>query len=82
MADPLLDKVLASAATGRHRRIVVQPHLLFAGRLLGRLQSQVASLAEKYPQQQRLVTQHLGPSQLLAEAVVEISFPRSRFGLG
>ena len=73
MADPRLDAVLASAAAGNRRRIIVQPHLLFAGRLLERLQEQVSSLAEKHPRQQWLMAQHLGPSQLLAEAVVEIA---------
>ena len=76
MAEPRLDEVLATAAGGRHRRIVVQPHLLFAGQLLGRLQAQVASLAEKHPRRQWLVAQHLGPSELLAEAVCEISGSR------
>ena len=73
MAKPQLGDVLAAATTDGYRRIVVQPHLLFAGQLLGRLQSQVAALAEKYRQQQWLVAQHLGPAQLVAEAVAQIT---------
>ena len=76
MAEPLLDEVLANAATGGHRRIVIQPHLLFAGQLLTRLQSQVSTFASSHPRQQWLVAQHLGPSQLLAEAVARIASNR------
>lgn len=76
MADPRLDEVLANAATGGHRRIVIQPHLLFAGQLLTRLQSQVSTFASSHPRQQWLVAQHLGPSQLLAAAVAQIASNR------
>ncbi|MCH8922542.1 MAG: hypothetical protein IIA67_05270 [Planctomycetes bacterium] len=73
MAEPQFDAVLAAAIPGGYRRIVVQPHLLFAGQLLGQLQSQVASLAEKHRQHQWFLAQHLGPAQLLAEAAAQIT---------
>jgi sirohydrochlorin ferrochelatase len=66
MATPTLANVLEDAARSGMQRIVVQPHLLFAGELLARLHGAVA-----HSQAHWLTTGHLGPSELVAEAVLE-----------
>jgi sirohydrochlorin ferrochelatase len=51
--------------------VVVQPHLLFAGALVDRIATAVARLAGEYPETQWLVSAHLGPSELVADAIVD-----------
>ncbi len=70
MATPTLDSVLDEAAQSGLQRIVVQPHLLFAGELLARLRSAVDQCATKHPHAQWFMSAHLGPSELVAEAVL------------
>lgn len=69
MAEPKYPDVLDAAARRGHRRIVVQPHLLFAGELLGKLRRDVAALSEQFTASQWVVAAHLGPDPLLADAV-------------
>ncbi len=71
MADPTLEQVLQDVARTASRRVVVQPHLLFAGELLGRIEAIVARFARDYPQTQWLVARHLGPSELVVNAVLD-----------
>jgi sirohydrochlorin cobaltochelatase len=69
MAEPRLDDVLAAAGSLPYRRVVVQPHLLFAGELLDRVGRLTAGAAARFPNQEWLVTDRLGPHPLLVEAV-------------
>jgi sirohydrochlorin ferrochelatase len=71
MADPPLAPVLEEMARSGAKRIVVQPHLLFSGELLARIRAIVEQCASRHAHAQWLVTNHLGPSELLAKAVVE-----------
>jgi sirohydrochlorin ferrochelatase len=70
MAEPRWQPVLTRAAQAA-RRVVVQPHLLFAGQLLLRVQSTVDDFARRYPAVEWLVTEHLGPAALVASAALE-----------
>ncbi len=70
MAAPRLPQVLERAASGAVRRIVVQPHLLFGGVLLDRIADTVRDFAARYPQHEWLVATHLGPDELVAEALL------------
>lgn len=71
LAEPLVDTVLPRVAGGRHERIIVQPHLLFAGELLNRLQRKVETAAAAVPEKQWSLTAHLGPHPWVVEALAE-----------
>lgn len=71
MAQPPLADVLERAAQSKAERIVVQPHLLFAGLLLERIRAQVANMARRQPQKEWIVTQQLGPDAMLVDAIVD-----------
>lgn len=72
MAEPKYPAVLRAAAEGDPRRIVVQPHLLFAGEILERLRADIAALRAECTSTDWAVTGHLGPHALLADAVVDL----------
>ena len=69
MATPKYGDALRAAATKGYMRIVVQPHLLFAGELLKELQYFVATLTKEFPSTHWMLTSHLGPHALLTDAV-------------
>jgi sirohydrochlorin ferrochelatase len=69
---PLLKDVLPSIAEPGIRRIVVQPHLLLAGRFVDAIAATVAAAAAQYPEIEWIVTAPLGCHRLLAEAVLEL----------
>ena len=73
VATPALDQTLAWAADTGFRRIVVQPHLLFTGDVLKQIESAVGNIAPRRPDQEWIVTPHLGPSPLVAAAIVEMA---------
>jgi sirohydrochlorin ferrochelatase len=72
MAEPPLDECLDKAARSDAERIVVQPHLLFGGRLLASLSARVDAMARRHPEKEWLTTRHLGPHPLLDEAILDI----------
>jgi sirohydrochlorin cobaltochelatase len=78
MAEPLLESALGQAAASGARRIVVQPHLLFAGTLVDRVGRCVARFANEHPQSTWMATAHLGPCALLSHAVVDRASAASR----
>ena len=78
MAEPLLEEVLAKTPSAGFRRVVVQPHLLFHGELAIRLCAMTEAVARKCPDQEWIVTEHLGPAWLLAEAAIQIQTECSR----
>ena len=73
LTEPSLDRGLEIASSLPFGRVVVQPHLLFDGELLRRIQDRVSSAGCAEPQRKWLVTDPLGPHQLLADAVIELA---------
>ncbi len=74
MAEPVLSDALdALDAVVRWgvQRVVVQPHLLFGGALSERIENIVARHAQMHSQVQWLTTACLGPSPLVAEALLQ-----------
>lgn len=71
MADPRLESIAEEARKTPHKVVVAQPHLLFHGELLQRLQRIVNTQDQLTLRQQWLRTEHLGPHRLLAAAVVD-----------
>jgi sirohydrochlorin cobaltochelatase len=73
VAEPSLETALATAARDPYRRIVVQPHLLFAGEVLQQICRAVETVAAGDAKREWIVTGHLGPSPLVAEAIIELA---------
>lgn len=73
LTEPSLDRGLEIAAALPFGRIVVQPHLLFDGELLRRIQTRVAAVRAADPTRKWVVTEPLGPHQLLADAVIKLA---------
>ncbi len=71
MAEPSLGDALSEAGASGARRVVVQPHLLFHGELVARISSEVDRCRSLYPKIEWVVTQHLGPHELLVDATIE-----------
>lgn len=71
MAKPTLHEALARAEAAEYARIVVQPHLLFAGELLVTARELVKASAERTPDREWLWANHLGPAEQVATAVVD-----------
>lgn len=72
MAEPRLPDVLEElAASGAYDRLVVQPHLLFAGRLDQAVRRQVQEADARHSGVRFAVSDYLGPDPLVAEAIVE-----------
>ncbi len=71
MAEPALDRAISVAGDMPFSHVVVQPHLLFAGELLERINVAVQEAADRFPDKSWSVTPHLGPSDLLVSAVLD-----------
>ena len=70
MAPPRLPEVLERlAASRRYRAVVVQPHLLFTGRLYEAICRQSEEAQQRHPAIQFAVSGYLGPERRIAEAV-------------
>ena len=77
VATPSLGKVLEEAARTGFRRVIVQPHLLFAGSVLAEIhrlveRQQLAEAVGANSGRQWIVTEALGPDRRLVTAVVDI----------
>ena len=80
MASPKVDEVLEGVGQDQFRRIVVQPHLLFHGELVERLEKQVRTIASQRPNQEWLSSSVLAADhapcaearELLAAATTEL----------
>jgi sirohydrochlorin ferrochelatase len=70
VGQPSLDEALAATAAEPFDRVVVIPHLLFAGRLLQRVRDQVSQQDQGSQRQQWLMGDHLGPDPVVAQAIV------------
>jgi sirohydrochlorin cobaltochelatase len=73
MAKPSLSETLALVPAMSEKRIVVQPHLLFPGRLAASIRQAVAAARSKSPEKTWLVAQPLGPDRLLADVVLAMA---------
>jgi sirohydrochlorin ferrochelatase len=71
MARPSLDEALAVVAAMPFERIVIQPHLLFAGELSARVRDATEQAAIQWPERQWIAAAPLGPHPLLIQAVIE-----------
>jgi sirohydrochlorin cobaltochelatase len=69
MAEPKYPCVLREVATKTFSRVVVQPHLLFEGELLAKLRADVCEIRRHYPQVSWRLAAHLGPADLLVDAL-------------
>jgi sirohydrochlorin cobaltochelatase len=70
MAEPRFTSVLDEVEAGGWTRVVVQPHLLFAGVLVDRIARTVAEYAARSPHVRWVTAGHLGPSELVAQAIL------------
>jgi sirohydrochlorin cobaltochelatase len=79
MAEPklpeVLDRVAASPAV---RSIVVQPHLLFQGRLFDAIRRQVDEAASRHPDVSFATGDYLGPTEEVAHAIAARAFAPPR----
>lgn len=71
MAEPPLERALAMVSRLPFLRIVVQPHLLYAGELLKRTAIMVEEAAIAWPEKEWVLTAPLGPHPWVAEALCE-----------
>ncbi len=70
MANPRLPEMLRQLAEAKQfDAIVIQPHLLFEGRLYQAICKQVATAAKEHPGIQWKVSGYLGPDTLVAQAI-------------
>lgn len=70
MASPKLPEVLDNLAlSGRFDSILIQPHLLFSGRLYQAIEKQVSAAAQSHPNIQWNLGEYLGPHRRVAEAI-------------
>jgi sirohydrochlorin ferrochelatase len=69
-ARPTLEEGLSQAAASNAKRIVVQPHLLFRGFVLGQIHSAVARRAAAQTQTEWILAPHLGPEPEVADAIL------------
>ena len=67
VAQPSLADRLRYLASFQIGRIIVQPHLLFAGELVSEIAAFVSEARAATPTKQWLLTSHLGPCKLVAE---------------
>ena len=70
MAQPRIPEVIdAVVASGQYDSLVVQPHLLFAGRLYQAIETQVHEASRRHPEIAICLSRYLGPDPLVAEAI-------------
>jgi sirohydrochlorin ferrochelatase len=69
-ARPTLEEGFRLAAEAGFPRVVVQPHLLFAGQVLDEVQAAVKLIERETADVEWLVAKHLGPAEDLVRAVV------------
>ncbi|MCO8122390.1 sirohydrochlorin chelatase [Stieleria sp. TO1_6] len=70
MAQPRLPDVLDRVASRPEvRQVIVQPHLLFQGRLYDAIVQQVDQAAQRHRQVRFVVGRYLGPNEAVAQAV-------------
>ena len=72
MAQPRLPDTLEQiAASGRFGRVIVQPHLLFSGRLYDAIERQIKEAAAKFSEIEFVISRYLGPDAKVAAAIAD-----------
>ena len=72
MTEPRLPDTLEELAnSGQFDTIIIQPHLLFEGRLNQAIMKQTREAEVKYPSIQWLISSYLGPDPMVAAAIAE-----------
>jgi sirohydrochlorin ferrochelatase len=71
VASPSFEEAITAACSGPQGRIVVQPHLLFQGRLIQQLKERIARCQIDDTARKWFLCQHLGPSRRIVDAVVD-----------
>jgi sirohydrochlorin cobaltochelatase len=70
MAQPRLPEILDRvAAQPRVSTVIVQPHLLFEGRLYQAIEKQVDEASERFPETRFHVAEYLGPNEGVVHAI-------------
>ncbi len=73
MAEPSLERALDILPQLALPRIVVELHLLFSGELLDRIRGMVDAARRRWPEQEFVVTERLGPDPSLARAILDLA---------
>ncbi len=73
MTQPTLEDGLQRAISRSPTRIVVQPHLLFPGRLLQQIHARVAELGSRFPHVEWVSAGALGPDARLVDCVLDFA---------
>ena len=76
MAEPKLPEVLDHvAASPKVRTVIVQPHLLFQGRLYAAIDRQVGEANDRHSGVDFILGDYLGPVAAVADAIAHRIFP-------
>ena len=73
MTQPTFDDALKKVLSRNPQRIVVQPYLLYPGRLLHRIHSTVADMAAQNPHIDWVVAGALGPDDRIIDFAIELA---------
>jgi sirohydrochlorin ferrochelatase len=73
MNHPTLDEGVQTAISKSPTRIVIQPHLLFPGRLLRQIYARVAEMARRNPQIEWVEVGPLGPDVRLVDCALDLA---------
>jgi sirohydrochlorin cobaltochelatase len=71
-AEPALDRVLADIDHTTFGRVVIQPHLLYVGKVLASLRERVERMRKSFPETEWVLADHLGSSDLLTGTIVDL----------
>lgn len=71
IAQPRFEVTLELAAKSRPERLLVVPFMLFGGRLVARLEEQVAAIRARYPSIKTVLAGHLGAHERLLQVLDE-----------
>ncbi len=75
ICSPTADACHKRLTAAGSRAVVVQPHLLFQGRLFEQLSERISSFTKRTPNCDLILAQPLGPSELMARAIVDLAEP-------
>lgn len=73
MTSPTFEDTLREVLSTRPDRIVIQPYLLYPGRLLQHIHRRVAEIGSQYPNIDWIVTGTLGPDEGLVDCVLDLA---------
>ena len=71
LSKPFLEETLNQAALGQPEAIIIQPYLLFPGKLIQKIEEEVALFSKKYPRIQIKVGKSLGEDESIFELLKE-----------